>query len=199
MPHYLLTVFIMALTVLSFYPRSVCAGVTTVLHESRIQACAVRVEHDAVAGEQGVIVVRLLEQQEGDCRLSSSQLAHTIGQGIEQFRSQGQLAAFESIFIGRIYRYPWLSAYLLDAAAKDKGWKRQAGKPLAGSANHYVNTVLFSGPLLAPVMKALDHDQYRLTGVSCEKVLLNDRRLPFDAMCWLRTQHYNTGSASRPQ
>jgi len=179
-------VFFLTLYVNATYAPIASAGVTTALFENQYGACMVRVEHDAVPGEEGVIVVRLRVKNAGDCRLTSSQLSHAIGEGVKRYKSNRNLAEIESVFIGRIYRYQWLSDYLVNTARKDAVWNNKSGKPVKGSSNHYVNTALFSKKLLKPILGELAKFDYKITGVSCEKVLINDKKLPYDAMCWFR-------------
>lgn len=181
-----LAVSVLAGMIVLSWPSMNYAGVTTSLLSARIEDCPVKVEHDAVAGSPGVMLIRTRGEKPGDCDLSANQLADVIGQGMKELGGRRGLADITSIFIGRIYIYKWMSEYLGRTALNDKRWNRARRRPVAGSPNQYVNTVLNSPALLGPIMKQVEKNQYRITGVSCEKVLTDERRVPYDAMCWLK-------------
>jgi hypothetical protein len=65
------------------------------------------------------------------------------------------------------------------------GWDKGSGKPVKGSVNKYVSALLYSKELLEPFSLAVNKNSYEITGVSCEKILINKEKLPYDGICWV--------------
>ena len=109
-------------------------------------------------------------------------------------------ATYQSIFLGRLIDYEWLSRQLSEGAETDANWSAAAGKAKNGErAEDYVQRSLDIPPVLDPLSEALKPYGYRAGGFSCEKAMVSepdtrpfqpawvapDKRLPFDALCHL--------------
>lgn len=162
------------------------AGVTHLLYEEHAGQCRNTVSHDAVAGQPGVIILRPVGSGETPCVINKSQVKSLMEKGLQQYRGRKDLAPVTSVFLGgRLIAYPWLSRYVMEDARKNTLWNVDHGKPVSVSSNEYLNRSLFGAQVLAPFAEALQRYDYEITGVSCEKVLVNKNKLPFDGMCWL--------------
>lgn len=120
------------------------------------------------------------------CAVSEAQAVEAIGSQLS-----GLSSTYDSLFLGRLVEYPWLSDALARAAAIDPAWDAKAGRARKGSHNEYVARWLERSEKLAGIRQSLRTEGYDVTGVSVEKVLLRRAssgrgRVPFDAMVWLR-------------
>jgi len=108
---------------------------------------------------------------------------------------------FSSLFMGRLIDYPWLSRYLADAARGDSRWDSKKGKPVSMGINKYVSRLLFAKDLIEPIEAVLVKGNYKIVGVTVEKVLVGSFReiplyqgvaftgkVPYDAQVWLRLE-----------
>lgn len=161
------------------------AGVTQLLYEETFDKCQIRIEHDAVPGEDGVIVVRPATKDHSYCPVTQQQLNQALDQGLIKFKESKNLAAITSIFLGRTRSYPWMSVFLVENSRNNSGWDPKRGRPVNGSSNQYVNTLLSTRPITLPFSDILKPQGYKVTGISCEKVLINKEKLPYDALCWV--------------
>lgn len=176
---------LLLLVLLSFAVNSQ-AGISTLLSETVHGDCKIKVTHDAVEGEDGLLIIRSRKNKYDSCKMTSTQVTQALTQGLKEHKNSKKLSAIRSIFLGRLQSYPWLRAYLIDQSKNNKQWNSAAGKPKKGSSNAYVNKLLNSGSALQAIKKPLAGFGYHVTGVSCEKILINKNKLPFDAMCWIK-------------
>ncbi len=70
----------------------------------------------------------------------------------------------------------------------NSNWSKPNGRPVKGTANDYVNSLLNTGDIFRPVSGILSRYNYSMSGVYCEKVLVFRDGTPFDAMCWLQVE-----------
>ena len=118
--------------------------------------------------------------------MSEPLVTSVLEQALAKYKSNSDLAEISSIFLGgRLLSYPWMREYLTKASAKNNEWNIKTGKPRHGNSNAYVNNLLYSDKLLESFSAALKKFDYRITGISCEKILVNKNKLPEDGMCWL--------------
>jgi len=157
-----------------------------ILYESQYGDCVVRGSYNSYRIADGVISVKVDKNNTGDCEVSSVQLVKAISESIRVYKSRNNKLVLKNIFIGRIYKYPHLSKFLQTSAENDRRWNRENGKPDKGHVNYYVNKILYSKQLMKTVISELNILGISLTGISCEKVLINKNKLPYDAMCWLK-------------
>ena len=110
---------------------------------------------------------------------------------------------FTSLSIGRLIDYPWLVQVLSLRAAQDPRWDSVAGKPRSVHVNRYVADILSSSEIVREIEAPLRGQDYRITGVSVEKVLVGGfenvpqlegprrkGKIPFDAQVWFRLEHF---------
>lgn len=177
------------LALLLFIAGASFAGVTNVLYETVGGHCKVTVSHDAVVSQPGVLIIRPLSNGEDSCSINEKQVVETLNLALEKFRARADLVPIASVFLGgRLIAYPWLSQYVIRDAQKNKKWNAGMGNPVGMTSNAYLNQVLFTGQALKPFASVLKQFHYEITGVSCEKVLINEDGLPYDAMCWLQVR-----------
>ena len=173
-------IFLLALSTVAF------AGITELLHKASYGECTLTVMHDAVPGEKGVIVLRPGNRAGSACKLARPQAAEVLDKALQKYESSNDLAEITSVFLGgRLISYPWISEYLVNVSENNPGWNRATGKPEQSSINQYVNNILYTNDILAPFSQALQNHGYKITGISCEKILVNKDKLPYDALCWI--------------
>jgi hypothetical protein len=162
------------------------AGVVHLLHEVHFGDCNIQVSHDAIAGGSGTLVIRAFDGDHNRCAIAKSQVAGVLKAALKQLQARDDLAGIHDIFLGRlVYQFAWISNYLKVTAANDKTWNVRVGKPANMNINRYVNAVLYSRELLEPFSNVLHQYGFSISGVSCEKILVNKDKLPYDGMCWL--------------
>lgn len=170
-----------------------------VLYRGAVKACVVQ----ATAEAQWQTVALRLEKPAAaglSCRLDREDTLDALARSLSALAAEGGNVVYRSIFLGRIVDYEWLSRHLAEAAARSAGWSGATGKPKAGATpNSVVARLLADAEILAAASAAAEPAGYRVTGVSCEKVLVSGSglealqpdwvpagaRLPFDALCWL--------------
>lgn len=161
------------------------AGVSELLYKENYGACSITAWHDAVPGEKGVIVFKP-DNNTAVCKLSKTQVTNILKNAFEKYQFRKDLSEITSIYLsGRLISYPWLNDYLTNSSKNNSRWNQTIGKPTESSINEYANSLLYSQRLLEPFLLALQQYQYDVTGISCEKVLINKENLPYDAMCWV--------------
>jgi len=176
-------VLLLILSVLS--DRSI-AGVSQLLHETQFDNCAIKITHVAVPGSKGTSDIRAFNSENSRCTVEKHQVSDALNNALKQYKSLGGFPEIESIFLGRLFvTYTWMSKYLALMSSTDNRWDAKLGKPINMSINKYVNSVLFSSEILEPFSVALRHFGYRIISVSCEKILLNEEKFPYDGMCWI--------------
>jgi len=108
---------------------------------------------------------------------------------------------FSSLFMGRLIDYSWLSRHLADTARGDSRRDSKKGKPVATDINKYVSRLLSAKDLIDPIEAVLVKGNYKIVGVTVEKVLVGSFReiplyqgvafpgeVPYDAQVWLRLE-----------
>ena len=114
-----------------------------------------------------------------------------------------------SIDVGRIIEHPWLSRRLAEAALHSPRWDPARGKPRAGNDNAAVAQLIGDEKLVAPWAAVFARHGATVHNASVEKVLIGrvgetadlaplasdpaatGKRLPFDAILWLRLERTN--------
>lgn len=114
-----------------------------------------------------------------------------------------------SIDVGRIIEHPWLSRRLAEAALHSPRWDPVRGKPRAGNDNSAIAHVIDDEKLVAAWAAVFARHGATVHNASVEKVLIGrvgetaelapltadpaaiDKRLPFDAILWLRLERTN--------
>lgn len=112
----------------------------------------------------------------------------------------GDRTRYSSVFLGRIQFNEWLGRYLVERSLVHEDWSTATGKLQNGKMiNMLVNEILSEPAILDAVNAAMAGSGYAATRISCEKVLVSNKRtkpyepgwtplgkrVPFDAMCWL--------------
>ena len=105
---------------------------------------------------------------------------------------------YNTLFLGRLIDYPWLSEYLAVTAYRDPRWDREKGKPVTLDPYRYVNSVLSNREVLSQFEDAFGQSGYTIRAVILEKVCVGrfsdvplykgkalPGKVPFDAMVWL--------------
>lgn len=180
--------FISILSILLFstLPDWSIAGVSSLLHEAQFDDCTITISHDAVPGSSGTIDIRAFKNKNSRCAVEKSQVSEALNDALKKYKTRGDLSEIEGIFLGRLsVTYTWMSKYLTLISSNDDKWDAKSGKPNNTSINKYVNSVLHSSEVLKPFSQALHHFGYKIIRVSCEKILINKDKLPYDGMCWI--------------
>lgn len=106
-------------------------------------------------------------------------------------------SAPDSLGLGRLVAYPWLSRALAQGASSRPDWDPKKGRSRKGDANGLVASVLSEQVLMERLGAPFAGSGYRVSGISVEKVLVGpassvlpayrdpDALLPYDAQAWL--------------
>ncbi len=169
------------------------AGVSTVLYKTKVAGCNIVVSHDSVKGGAGTIVIRARSQAMVLCQISQASLQAALGSALKTLKVKKQLSPVTSIFLANKLRsYQWMSELLVEKSINSARWDKKVGKPKKGTVNSYVNRLLYSETVLGPFSQSLKQYRFRISAVSCEKILINKNNLPYDAMCWLTIKKIST-------
>ncbi len=181
------TVLVGVLVVLS---APIYAGVESVLYKTKLGACNIVATYSGAKGEAGVMVVRARSPSgKNRCQISKNSLIRTLNEALKALENKKNISGLASIFLAnklRIHR--WMSDSLIRKSRNDIHWDTKSGKPKKGSSNEYVNRLLFSDSVLVSLRKVLKNYHYKITAVSCEKIIINKNKLPYDAMCWIKVK-----------
>jgi hypothetical protein len=111
-----------------------------------------------------------------------------------------------TLMLGRIVDYPWLSKALADAATKSPVWDGKKGRGRRGSNESAVKVIVDTRRLLQPLGPVFARHGAKARASSVEKVLVGKvgdteelaplagqklaegKKLPFDAVLWLRLE-----------
>lgn len=176
------------LAFLLLFTADIYAGVRVQLFEEKNASCNIKAYHDAVPGESGVIVLKSFDTKDDKCEITQDKAINALDNAINNYKVRNDLSEITSIFLGRLISYKWLSDYLLKSSITNKNWNVQKGRPRNGTSNKYVNSLMYRSNILEPFSLVLSKYDYKMSGVSCEKILINKEKLPFDGMCWLTIQ-----------
>lgn len=150
-----------------------------VIHAGQYGQCFLQLE-----ARQNSLIIRV----PGACLLTNSDLATFLPAALAKLPPVSQ---YNSVFLGRVVDYPWISEQLVRVAQADPS------VPGMTDAQRYpfVRAVLMQPVILAVFAEPLAQHGYRITGASVEKVLTAlpgarpvpawvpaDSRLPFDAL-----------------
>jgi len=172
--------------VLFVLSSSAYTGVSNTLYQATIAGCNVTVSHNAVKGRKATIVIRARVNKER-CQISRDSIQLILSSAFSKLKQKKHLSEVSSIFLaGKLQTYRWMSRILVARSINNSRWNQKTGRPINGSANSYVNSLLFSDAVIRPFSKPLKKYHYKVTAVSCEKIIINKVKLPYEAMCWLR-------------
>ncbi|VAW79873.1 hypothetical protein MNBD_GAMMA12-3146 [hydrothermal vent metagenome] len=171
----------------------VYAGISTTLYTAKIADCNVVVSHDSVKGGAGTLVIRARSKASTYCHISQAVIQAALGTALKTLKAKKQLSPITNVFLANKLRsYPWISKVLVEKSMNNPQWNKKAGKPKSGTANRYVNKILYTTAVLIPFSQSLKQYQYTISAVSCEKILINKNNLPYEAMCWLKIKKIST-------
>jgi len=184
---------LLVLTV-SLITENLQAGVSTFLYEKSYGDCNIKITHVAPPGVTGVIYIRSRTNSNKSCPISKPQLRETLFEGMKVYQKYWYDAAkpknkefkrANSIFLGRIKNYPWISEFVVEESSKRSVWNKKTGRPEDRTTNKYINQLMMAKEVLFYFDLVLEQIGMGVSGALCEKVLINKDRLPYDAMCWL--------------
>lgn len=175
------TIFLIA----SFFTLNALAGVNTVLYENYTEHCNITISHDAVKGSTGTIIIRPRTADYNYCRLPKEQLSNHLNNALKTLSNKKNLTEITSLFLGRLKSYHWMRDHLIRESVNNEKWNKELGKAINESNIKYVNALLKNKYVLETFSRPLNKHSYKITDISCKKVLINKDKLPYDAMCWL--------------
>lgn len=151
------------------------------LYRTRTAHCEARVEGNR---RWSTIRLRLSRDDDGrPCALTREETLDILGKAFASL-TRRRHRDYESVVLGRIEDYVWLRSHLEQTAAADAGWSQTQGKPAAGgSPNAFVEAALEQPAILQALNRASALAERRFVDFSCEKVLISEQGLPFDAFC----------------
>lgn len=162
------------------------AEVSLVLHEQTFGDCIVSISYHAPADGHGSLSVKASTDRHTDCAIDQNQITASLEESLKSFTAKAGLAEIKSLFLGRLaVQFPWISQHLVEKSSRDPGWLKKTEASKLATGNTYVSSSLQAKEVLAPMTTVLRKYGYDLVGAACEKVLLNEKKLPYDAMCWL--------------
>lgn len=162
-------------------PAGAVAQEEQLLYRARTAQCDARVEANR---KWSTIRLRLSRGDEGrPCALTREETVDVLARAFASLNRRRH-RDYDSLVLGRIEDYAWLRQHLEQTAAADAGWSRAEGRPAAGgSPNAYVEAVLAQPAVLQSLDRAAAQAERRIGSFSCEKVLISEKGLPFDAFC----------------
>ncbi len=168
----------------------------TVLFSSNAGECTLSAESN---DQWHTLRLRAHHPSGKNCLIDQGAMASVLGTALSNADSAKFSGKFNSLFIGRLIDYPWLSQALAVAASKDRGWDRIRGKPMNKDINGYVAKILAGRDMAAPLNAALAKAHYKVKSITVEKVLVGRFRdvplyrdktaaalVPYDAQVWYR-------------
>ena len=171
----------------------------TVIYEGKAAPCAVTVT--SIPKWHVLQLRRVPETEDRDeCLISRDDTVAILKGAFAALAESGDRTRYKSVFLGRIQFNDWLGRYLVERSLVHEDWSTETGKPLNSKMiNKLVNEILSEPAVLDVANAALAGTGYAAAGVSCEKVLVSNKRtkpfepdwtpdgkrVPFDAMCWL--------------
>jgi hypothetical protein len=174
------------------------AGGDTVLASVPAGECRLSVE---ASGNWPTLRLRAVHPNHRPCFIDKQSMVQALSEAFAQLRPELDSRVFTSLAIGRLIDYPWLVQFLALQAARDPLWDSAMGKPVRVHVNRYVADVLSSQEIVREIDGPLRRHDYRITGVSVEKVLVGGfadvpllagpkrkGKIPFDAQVWLRLE-----------
>ena len=163
------------------HPERAVAQEEQLLYQTRTALCDARVEANR---KWSTIRLRLSRGDDGrPCALTREETVDILARAFASLNRRRH-RAYGSFVLGRIEDYAWLRGHLEQTAAADAGWSRAEGRPAAGgSPNAYVEAVLARPAILQSLDRAAAQAERRFGDFSCEKVLISEDGLPFDAFC----------------
>ena len=170
--------FIIALALM--LPPVCFGGIETLLIEEQQGNCTIRISHDATpSSDIGTILFRsftLVDGLQYPCHPAARQVTESLDKGIAEYRSRQNLKPATSIMVGRISRFPWVTA--MWQARSESGSYRKL------SISDF-NALIGARDISGPFVTALSRNGLELESASCEKLQFYDNGYPMDALCWL--------------
>ncbi|NOX89440.1 MAG: hypothetical protein GXO77_10470 [Calditrichaeota bacterium] len=168
---------------------------TVTVAEIQCGECELRLEADP---KWEVLTVRARHPEFKLCDIDKESLLRLLNKAFTGNDSLFVRQKFNSVFLGRIVEYPWLSEYLALYAKNDANWSLAKGRPVKARVNDYVASALTSDTLLYDFKKVFAKINYEVLSVSVEKVLVGScnniprysglpfkGKIPFDAQIYL--------------
>jgi hypothetical protein len=136
-----------------------------------------------------------------NCAILQQDVNEMLASAMAKLAETDSGTKYTALALGRLIDYPYLSAYLAEAAGRDRHWNKKKGKPVSGDVNGYVARVLSHETVRKQFEQPLGIAGYKVISISVEKVLVGgvenvpfyrgiktSARLPFDAQVWLKLQ-----------
>jgi hypothetical protein len=161
--------------------------------------------HCRVTGERSMkwrsLRLRLsrLDGSYGLCGVTEAETAGAVSNFFTALADTEADTPYESLAVGVVSDYEWLSRHLVETALADDTWSTADGRPRGGqNLNIYVEALLSRPAILGVMIRALRNSRFRATGASCEKTTISGpdtvafqpdwvthgARVLFDALCW---------------
>jgi hypothetical protein len=175
------------------------------LFENKMGSCNIK----AIANERWkAIQVRVFTDGlvKDVCSIRKDETLKIIKETFSALAKSQDKIVYESLYLGRIIYNEWLSKHLVDRSIKDLNWSTELGQPKPGhKIASVVEKILGDPGIINKINTSLTVGSYRATGFSCEKILVSSpktkrfepdwtpvgKRVPFDAMCWLKLSSMN--------
>ncbi len=160
--------------------------------------CALTAEWNA---EWRTLRLRPLHPSARNCFIEKDIMASALSAALSRLALSEAGRRIDSLYIGRLIDYPWLSQALAIAACHDRRWNPRRGRPRRLDINAYVAKTLSGKDMTAPFDQALAKTGYTVKSASVEKVLVGRSRdvplyrdrafpglVPYDAQVWFRLE-----------
>ncbi len=171
----------LTLSFLIFLIPNICfAGVEKELFLKQYDSCTVRITHDATPDSKtGVLIFRSYKVSNGlhqPCDIDQEIAFNSFKDGFKIYLSSPDLKPITSIFIGRLIRYPWARHVLKT-------------NPISKTDHQGFNKIILGTSIITPFENAVNDFDYKITNVSCEKMLYDKYNFAIDGLCWLILDH----------
>jgi hypothetical protein len=140
-------------------------------------------------------------QDKNSCSVKKDTTLKIINNTFSELTKSKSEIIFESLYLGRIIYNEWLSRHLVDRSLEEINWSTESGRPKNGhKIAAIVEKILEDPTIVNEINKSSTIGGYRVTGFSCEKILVSSsqtkkfepdwtptgKKVPYDAMCWLK-------------
>jgi hypothetical protein len=174
---------------ISFSPAIALAVESTIISR-QVKDCHIRIEFDQ---KWKVMIVRSARNDYERCNIDRDILVNVLADAFKKLLSTEEHKKVESVFLGRIISYTWLSEHIKSGTEKSETWDLIMGKPKKGEINAFVGDLIFKSKVITDLNVILKPYGLYVSGVSAEKVLVTDffltgssgkGKLPYDALVW---------------
>ena len=128
------------------------------IYQASIDSCICTLESEE---RWKTLTIRIFHPKAKTCLISKEDLIDFLDQAFTKLAGMEMEIEYNSIFIGRIIEYPWMSQFLADSAVMNPVWLKQKGKYNI-TTHRLVESILNCNYITAPFNKPLHIIGYKI-------------------------------------